>query len=191
MANDPGRAAGFRAPRLNMCFQAVGLGDIVAAFKKPVRAAFFAVLVVLAAGCATKPPLDVPLKGIIQAQDDLNPSPDGRSSPLRISIFQLRKVDKFKDADFFALYDDARAVLGGDMIEREDLTLKPGDVRKYEREVDPETRYIGVIGAYRDINQAKWSGYVEMPEKSLLKLMKRDPITITASRLAIDISVGD
>jgi type VI secretion system protein VasD len=147
--------------------------------------------VALAAGCAAKPPVDVPLRGIIQAQDDLNPSLDGRSSPLRISIFQLRKVDKFKDADFFALYDDANTVLGADMIGREDLTLKPGDVRKYEREVDPETRYIGVIGAYRDINQAKWLGYVEMPDKSLLKLMKRDPITITASRLAIDISVGD
>lgn len=167
------------------------MGDIVAAPTRIIVTAALIVLTALAAGCAAKPPVDVPLKGVIQAAEDVNPSLDGRPSPLRISIFQLRQADRFRDADFFAVYDDARAALGEDMIAREDMTLQPGDVRKYEGEVDPETRYIGVIGAYRDINQAKWSGFVEMPEKSLLKLMKRDPITITARRLAIDISVGD
>jgi len=159
--------------------------------KSVISAAIVATVLVVGAGCAAKPPADVSLKGTLQASEDLNLSSDGRPSPLRISIFQLRKVDKFQDADFFALYDNAAAVLGADMLAREDVTLKPGDVRKYEGEIDPETRYIGVIAAYRDINQAQWSSYVEMPGKSVLKLMKRDPIKIAAGSLAVDISVGN
>jgi len=103
----------------------------------------------------------------------------------------LRSADKFKDADFFALYDDPGAALGEDLLAREDMTLKPGDVRRYEGEFDPQTRYIGVIGAFRDINQARWLSFVEMPGKSVIKLLKRKPIAITASRLAIDVSVSD
>ena len=37
--------------------------------------------------------------------------------------------------------------------------LAPGDIRPYEGKFDPETRYIGVIAAYRDINQAQWKTF--------------------------------
>jgi type VI secretion system protein VasD len=163
----------------------------VSKIKSLVNAAVLITVLAIAAGCAAKAPVDVSLKGTIVASDELNLSSDGRPSPLRISIFQLRKVDKFKDADFFALYDNAQASLGTDLLAREDVTLKPGDVRRYEGEIDPETRYIGVIAAFRDINQAQWSSFVEMPGKNVLKLMKRDPIKITAGSLAVDISTGN
>ena len=150
-----------------------------------------ALSIIIVGACAAKPPVDIPLTGTISAADDLNPALDGRPSPLRISIFQLRKADAFGEADFFALYDDAAAALGADLLAREDMTLKPGDTRKYSGEVDPETRFIGVIGAYRDINQARWSSVVAMPEKSVLKLMKREPLRIEAGRLAIEVSTGN
>ena len=142
------------------------------------------------AACAAKPPEDVTLKGNIQVADDVNPDSGARPSPLVVKIYQLKGKDKFELADFFPLYDQAEATLGADMLAVEEITLSPGESRSYEGEFDPQTRYIGVIGAYRDIHQAKWKDIIEMPEKSIVKFMKRGGLTIKAEKLAINVSAS-
>jgi len=141
--------------------------------------------------CASKPPEDVVLKGSVQAVENVNPDSEGRPSPLVIKIFQLKSKDKFELADFFPLFDEAQATLGADMLAVEDIMLAPGDIRPYEGKFDPQTRYIGVIAAYRDINQAQWKTLLEMPEKGILDLFKGDGINIKAESLAISVTVDD
>lgn len=152
--------------------------------------AWVSVLVLLSA-CASKPPEDVTLKGSVQAADTLNPDSQGRPSPLVIKIYQLGAKDKFELAEFFALFDQPDAALGGDLLAVEDIMLKPGELRPYEGEFDPTTKYIGVIAAYRDIHQAKWRAVVPMPEKNLMKFLKRGGLNIKAESLAINVQVDD
>ena len=147
-------------------------------------------ILVLLSACASGPPEDIVLKGSIQAVETVNPDVQGRPSPLVIKIYQLKAKDKFELADFFALFDQADATLGADMLGVEDVMMTPGEVRPYEGVVDPNTRYIGIVGAYRDINQAQWRAVVPMPEKNILKFLRRNPLTISAERLAISASVG-
>lgn len=147
--------------------------------------------VFVGASCASKPPEDVVVRGSVSAAEDLNPDTEGRASPLVVKIYQLKARDKFEAADLFPLLDNAETELAGDLLSMEDMMLTPGEVRAYEGEFDPQTRYIGVVGAYRDANQAQWKDIVEMPEKSLLKLMKRGAIKISAQSLAINVSVDD
>ena len=141
--------------------------------------------------CAAKPPEDVQIKGSIEAVASVNPDSLGRPSPLQVKIFQLGAKDKFEAADYFALADASEATLGGDMLGVQAVMLTPGELRPYEGEFDPGTRYIGVIAGYREIHQAQWRSIVEMPEKSLLKLNKRGGIIIKADSLAISVSVDD
>ena len=141
--------------------------------------------------CAAKPPEDVTLKGSIEAVASVNPDSLGRPSPLQVKIFQLGAKDKFEAADYFALSDASEATLGADMLGVQAMMLTPGEHRPYEGEFDPGTRYIGVIAGYREIHQAQWRAVVEMPERSLMKMMKRGGVIIKADSLAISVTVDD
>jgi type VI secretion system protein VasD len=156
----------------------------------------FATLLLIAASltlasCAAKPPEDVQIKGSIEAVATVNPDSQGRPSPLQVKIFQLGAKDKFEAADYFALAESAEATLGADMLGVQAMMLSPGEHKPYEGEFDPATRFIGVIAGYREIHQAEWRAIVEMPEKSLMKMMKRGGVIIKADSLAISVAVDD
>ena len=155
-----------------------------------------AMLLVIAASfalvsCASKPPEDVQIKGSIEAVESVNPDSQGRPSPLQVKIFQLGARDKFEAADYFALADASEATLGADMLGVQAMMLSPGEHKPYEGEFDPATRFIGVIAGYREIHQAEWRAVVEMPERSLMKMMKRGGVIIKADSLAISVAVDD
>lgn len=155
------------------------------------RAIFTGITFLLIAGCASKPPEDVTVKGSLQAADNVNPDSDGRPSPLVVKIFQLKGKDKFEQADFFPLFDSAEETLGADMLAVEEFMLTPGEYRSYEGDFDPTTRFVGVIAGFRDIHQAEWKSIVEMPEKSVMKFLKRSPLAIKAESLSITVSAGE
>ena len=156
---------------------------------------FATLLVIVAsftlASCAAKPPEDVQIKGSIETVATVNPDSLGRPSPLQIKIFQLGAKDKFEAADYFALAEASEATLGADMLGVQAMMLSPGERKPYEGEFDPATRFIGVIAGYREIHQAQWRAIVEMPEKSLMKMMKRGGVIIKADSLAISVTVDD
>lgn len=159
--------------------------------KRAVQALLSLVLATLLMSCASKPPEDIVVRGTLNAAEDLNPAADGRASPLMVKIFQLKSRDKFASADIFPLLDQAEAALGADLLSVQEIMLTPGETRTYAGKFAPEARYIGVVGAYRDSNQARWKDTVEMPGKSLLKFLKRRAIVVDAQSLAISISIDD
>ena len=152
---------------------------------------FVVALPLLLAGCAAKPPEDVRIRGSLSAVESVNPDALGRPSPIQIRIYQLAATDKFDSAEFFALADSAEATLGADLLGVESVMLTPGEVRPYDAEYDPATRYIGVVAGYREIHQAQWRDVVEMPERSILKLMRRGGVVIKADSLAVSVTVDE
>jgi type VI secretion system protein VasD len=146
---------------------------------------------ILLAGCASGPPEDVTLKGRMEAVATVNPDGQGRPSPLVIKIYQLKAKDKFELAEFFPLFDQPEATLGADMLAVEDLMMVPGEVRPFEGEFDPQTRFIGVIASFRNINQAQWRSVVPMPERNVTKFLKRGGLNIKAESLSITVSIDD
>ncbi len=117
----------------------------------------------------------------LTASEDMNPDYDGEASPLVVRMYELKSVTAFNNADFFALYDSDEAELGGDLKAKEEIELQPGDKIEFERELQPETRYIGFIAGYRDIENASWRAVAEIPEGS------STDITVDFGRLAVKI----
>jgi type VI secretion system protein VasD len=105
-------------------------------------------------------------------------------------MFQLKAAEAFANADYFSLTAAEAPVLGGDLIERTQLMLQPGELRPMEAEFDEEARFIGFVAAFRDIDKAQWRGVVELPEKGFLKRMfSRTKLTIALSALAVEASL--
>jgi type VI secretion system protein VasD len=120
------------------------------------------------AGCGGNPPAPeppaVPFTVAITAAEDLNPDLAGRPSPVTLVVLQLRSAEAFSRADYFAVYDPANQALAGEIINREQLTVQPGEQRTVQLQLAPEARYLGVAAAYRDIERASWLAVTPLGE---------------------------
>ena len=104
-------------------------------------------------GCGSSP---TRLEANVVAAADVNKDAAGQALPIVVRIYELKTSGGFQGADFFSLYDREAETLGGDLLAREELNLRPGQQQRIERTAAPDAQYIGVIGAYRDIDGATW-----------------------------------
>lgn len=111
------------------------------------------------AGCSTPPPpkpIVTPIAMTLVAGADVNPDVRARPSPLTVRIYALKTSGAFDSADFFTLFEKDQATLGAEMIQREEMLLRPGDNKKLEMTLPADGKALGVIAAYRDLERARW-----------------------------------
>lgn len=93
---------------------------------------------------------------------DLNPDQNDRPSPVIVKVFELASKTIFENQDFFALYDDPTAVLRTDLLKKDEFVFEPGQQSQSRMELHPATKAVGVIVAYRDIENARWRAVVDV-----------------------------
>lgn len=123
---------------------------------QPRRAAFILLAcfaVTTLAGCGSSP---TRLEAKVTAAENVNKDEFGRALPIVVRLYELKSTGSFQSADFFGIYDQEAATLGGDLLAREELHLRPGELKTVEREAAPEAQHLGVVGAYRQIDDARW-----------------------------------
>jgi type VI secretion system protein VasD len=134
----------------------------------------------LTVGCGGKtPPL---LRGSIKTATGVNPDVRGRPSPIVVRVYELKSVTAFNSADFFSIYDKEQEALGADLLGREEYQLRPDETRPYQRQLQPETKFIGVIAAFRDLENSRWRQTAPVPDK-------REP-AITIGLEGTNVSLG-
>jgi type VI secretion system protein VasD len=137
----------------------------------------------LLAACASAPkPTEI--EGSLTAVANVNPSVSQRPSPLLVRLYELKTASAFNNADFVSLYQRDQAELGADLVAREEIVLNPGESRPIRRVAGPETRFIGVLAGYRDLDRAKWRTVVPVQQA------RKQTLTITAGELAISATVA-
>lgn len=92
----------------------------------------------------------------IHAAAGLNPGASGQPAPVRVRIFELKNTAAFNRADYFALAERASDALGPDLIDQDEVLIRPGETRRVERKLNPATRQIGLVVGYREIDRALW-----------------------------------
>ncbi len=122
---------------------------------------------------------------------DINPDASNRASPLVIRVFELRSDAEFSGADFFALYEREKQTLGEALIERKEFVLQPGAKQELRLPMARDTRFVGVIAAYRDIRAARWRALTAAPRRTAGDVFSRDRIVIDATRGGITLSIKD
>jgi type VI secretion system protein VasD len=152
-----------------------------AAATRSVWPAAGAVAALLVAGCASAPkPTEI--TGLLQASANINPSVSKRASPLLVRVYELKSTTAFNSADFVSLYQRDAAELGAEMVAREEFVLNPGDSRPLTKTAAPETRFVGVLAAFRDLDHAKWRSVVAIqPGQKQRLVISAEELSVTAT----------
>lgn len=119
----------------------------------------------LTVGCgilSSSPPL---MQGSIKAAPTANPNLRGRPSPVVVRVYELKSVAAFNNADFFSLFEKESETLGGDLVGREEYDLTPDETRPYRRQLQPDTKFIGVVAAFQDLEKSRWRQTAPVPAK--------------------------
>lgn len=122
-----------------------------------IRAAVALTLMLVLGGCVVANAIVDPYTDLnFKAYGNINPDDSGRSSPLVVRVYELNSAAAFKDAGFFELYDNAPEVLGETLLGTTELIVRPGRGRNQMMRLHHNTTHLGIIGAFRDIDNAEW-----------------------------------
>lgn len=113
---------------------------------------------------------------------DINPDFNNRPSPVVVTLFELSSRTAFDTQDFFSLYEDAELKLGPDLIKKQELELQPNKNLSQTLELNKNSRFVGVIVAYRDIDKSRWKAVTEVDPTGY------DNININIEKLAVYIA---
>ncbi|MCW7540741.1 type VI secretion system lipoprotein TssJ [Aquabacterium sp. A7-Y] len=134
-------------------------------------------------GCSSTPkPTQVEIQLVGTA--DVNPDTRNRPSPVMVRVYELKTPAAFESADFFSLFDKDRETLAADLNTRDEFVLQPGQNLSLKRIAKPDTRFVAVLVAYRDLENARWRAV------GGLNLGKKQVVRITAGPRAVDLSVA-
>lgn len=132
-------------------------------------------------GCAGSPKptrLDIRMSGDAQ----VNPDARYRPSPVMVRLYELKTPAAFESADFFSLFDKDRETLAADLNARDEFVLQPGQSLTLKREARPDTRYLAVLAAYRDLERSRWRAV------TALHPGKAQVVQVRAGARAVEIS---
>jgi type VI secretion system protein VasD len=114
---------------------------------------------VLLSGCALVPESMLPDHQIqlnIRTTAGLNPDEAGNPSPLTLKVYELNAPDSFQEIDFIPLFQKPKEVLGEDILGEQIIQLKPNSKIAVNFKVKRNTKYLGVVAAYQNIQSAEW-----------------------------------
>ena len=117
-------------------------------------------------GCSStpKPPI---ARISLNVQDDINSFltdtsiPEAR--PVVIRLYELTSLAAFNSTDFLSVFNDYQSALGNELLFSEELRLIPGMRKKFNRPLNLDTRYVGVVAAFRDLEHAQWKAFTAIP----------------------------
>lgn len=137
-------------------------------------------------GCGGPPPPPPPTVAALTmtAAADANPDAGGKGAPVAVRIYQLASTAAFEQADFFQLYSNDQAVLGADLLGRDEVTITPGGTQQMVKDLKPGVTAIGVVAAFRDIQHANWRATAVPPAN------KTTAITVTIQGLNVTVSMA-
>jgi type VI secretion system protein VasD len=138
------------------------------------------------AACGGAPPPPPPAPTIVEltvhAAEDVNPDPTDRPSPILLRYYQLSGTAVFEKADYFQLHDREAALLGADLLDRQDLPMMPGVSRSVSFEAKPGAKSLGFVASFRDIDKAAWRAALPLPAHQTTK------VTVRVEKLTLSVA---
>jgi type VI secretion system protein VasD len=127
----------------------------------------------LLGGCSsTARQVPIPYAIAFSADAQVNPDSSGRPSPIQVTMYELKSPGTFESRDYFSLQADAQAALGKDLLNTDQVILKPGQTQVVQRPGNPEARAIGIVAGYRDLEHSRWRLVVPLPEPQNTNIYK-------------------
>jgi type VI secretion system protein VasD len=134
-------------------------------------------------GCSMFKSGPATLNATVAASAQVNPDARRRPSPVVVRVFELKAPTLFEQADFVSLFDKDQAVLAAELVSREEFVLRPGESRPLTKPLAPDTKFIGVMAAFRELERARWRAVVPVVagKKNVIEI-SLDGIVVQAKR---------
>lgn len=139
----------------------------------PGRSRVVGVALLLTIGCAHDPPPAPkepepckeaePLSVLVDAAADLNRGPSGQPLPTVVKVYQLRGTSRLAVVSLDEVMKSEKAALGDDLLEAQQLTLKPSARIYPEMLRAKEATHLAVAALYRDPTAESWRNMVALP----------------------------
>lgn len=130
------------------------------------------IFVLILTGCSgpPKPPIATVS---LNLQPNINPLlsatetkvPEAR--PVVIRLYELSSLAAFNSADFFSVFNDYKTTLESELITSEELRVTPGQKQKFNRTLNINTRYVGVVAAYKNLEESQWRASAAIPPNEI------------------------
>jgi type VI secretion system VasD/TssJ family lipoprotein len=86
----------------------------------------------LLTSCSSNQPEPIILNLVINASDDINPSPFSAANPVVINLYQLTALDDFNSAQVLDLYQQDTKFLAATLIQKQNLySFLPNEQKNY------------------------------------------------------------
>ena len=121
----------------------------------------------------------------IAASAGINPNANNRPSPVVVRLYELKASAQFEAADFLSLYDKDQATLGADIVTRDEFVFAPGEKKAIAKPLAADTKFIGVVAAFRDLERARWRAVTAvLPNKNNVIAINLDGISVLTTAAA-------
>jgi type VI secretion system protein VasD len=144
-------------------------------------------LAVLALGCVavlttvTLEAKETKLRSEVSAAENVNPNRRGTPQPVKLYIFYLAADEGFLQASFGELTGAEVPALGKDLVRRSEVLVGPGEVAALDETFDEAAKFIGVVAAFTNIDEAVWRGIQEVPRRKwtdVVRLFSKNKLEI-------------
>lgn len=128
----------------------------------------FIMSVILLSSCSTMSIVPVSLN--VSTTKAINSSENEASLPVRLRIYQLSELNKFKDATFRELWKMDKQTLGDTLISSNEFTVTPDSKTKLKLDRHEKANFIGVIAIFRHPELGKWRAYQKVSSQASMLL---------------------
>ncbi len=136
---------------------------------------FLVLFIVLGFSACSSKPTHIEL--VVRTSNDLNPDINNVSSPLMLTFYELESAENFLKYDYWTLMEDSGKNLNRDLISQSKHIIIPNQQQTYKFAFDKDTRFLGIVANYREIQKSSdWKKVINLEQDeynfSELKLEK-------------------
>lgn len=125
-------------------------------------------LLTFAAGCAHAPPpppcdQPEPITVVLKAGEPLNPDDSGQSFPTIVRVYMLKSANLLETTTADEVVRHDKEVLGGDLVEVQEVTVKPRGSETLTFKRQDEAKQLAVVGLFRAPTGNTWRAIETLP----------------------------
>lgn len=149
-------------------------------------------LVMLLFSCSSTQPKRAQIEGAIRASANINPDLSGSYRPVNVKLFFLNNDTTFRRSGFNQLYSNSEEILGDELIFTLNKQVLPGQTILLEESIPDGTKYVGVIAAFRALEESEWRDIKPLPECWTCRNVGRpNSVNVNLDKLNVEVSLND
>lgn len=144
--------------------------------------------------CSSNKTQDLEIEGYVNSGSTINPDINDEARPINLTLYYLADPEAFDTAGFFDLFSNAEKILGDNLLKVTKLQAQPGQKQTLDLEAPQDTKAVGVVAAFRDVDESQWGAYMLTPDKCFIRCkpgLKGESIVIDIKRLSVNIDFSD